>query len=145
MAVSYKELGMKIRNSRKENDITTKSFAQLLNISVGQLSNIENGNYDVFKLELLYKISDLLDIPLEGLLELNINNLENFLDNSNKNSKSQSNYITKLANTLVISFLATIYDYNYDKDKAEVICNHLIKELKFIKKINTNTKDVSTL
>ncbi|MTI69175.1 MAG: helix-turn-helix transcriptional regulator [Firmicutes bacterium] len=136
MSVSYKDLGIKIKNSRKEKNITTKTFAKLLNISVGQLSNIENGNYDVFKLELLYKISDLLDIPLEELLELNINYLKSFLDTTANNSKAQSNYITKLTNTLVISFLAVISNYNYDKNKAEVICNHLIKELNFVKKIH---------
>lgn len=149
MSTIYKELGIKIKNYRKSKNLTTLEFAKLINISSGQLSNIENGNYDVFKLELLTKITKTLGVSLEDLLgNLPIDRKNLYMDKEIINqipedTDKQIHFINIQTNMLVINFLSTISDYQYNNEKIISITNHLINELHFIKQLNNEKADVS--
>lgn len=60
----YKVFGEKVKDYRKKKDLTTLELAEKLNISSGLLNNIENGKSDSFQLELLNKMVQVLNIPL---------------------------------------------------------------------------------
>lgn len=60
----YKVFGEKVREYRKKKDLTTLELSEQLNISSGLLNNIENGKSDSFQLELLNKMVQVLNIPL---------------------------------------------------------------------------------
>ncbi|QIB28170.1 helix-turn-helix domain-containing protein [Caloranaerobacter azorensis] len=57
--------------------MSTPEFAKRLNISTGLVNNIENGRHDVFKLELLLKISKELNVSLGELLQSNYIDIRN--------------------------------------------------------------------
>ncbi|WP_053956039.1 helix-turn-helix domain-containing protein [Inediibacterium massiliense] len=141
MSEVYKALGQRIKKYRKNKNLTTAEFASILNISAGHLSNIENGTYDIFRLELLFKIADELNINLEELLQFECMDLKNILlDHAIKNiatnpSSPELAYINKWLNALAITYLATIDKFKTNKDAIESITNHLINELHLIKKI----------
>jgi len=62
----YKQISIKIRNIREENNITQLDLALDIGIkSVAFYSNCENNRYDKhFNLEHLYKISKALDVNI---------------------------------------------------------------------------------
>lgn len=64
-----------IKKYRKEKKITTEKLADLLTVSVGTINNIENKRYNTFKLDLLFEIMKILDIPLYQLLNIDDNSL----------------------------------------------------------------------
>lgn len=143
MTEVYKELGKKIKNYRKDKNITTSEFAKILNISAGHLSNIENGTYDIFRLELLFKIASELGITFEELLQfkyLNLNQLmvDDYFKSlfTHTNNSRENEYYNKLLNSLVITYISTISKFKSDKDKLESITSHIIDELNLIKNIS---------
>lgn len=71
MSTIYKELRNKVRFYRKSKNITTSELTSRICVLIGQLHNIENENYDVFKLELLHKLSKELNISLGELINPN--------------------------------------------------------------------------
>lgn len=143
MSEVYKELGKKIKNYRKDKNITTSHFAKTLNISAGHLSNIENGTYDIFRLELLFKIASKLGITFEELLQFKYLNLNQLMVDDyfkslliNTNNSRENEYYNKLLNSLVITYISTISKFKSDKDKIESITSHIIDELNLIKNIS---------
>ncbi len=155
MVTLYKELGARIRDFRKTKKLTSTQFANCINVSTGQLSNIENGNYDVFKLELLNKIAKELNISLGELIQpnsLDLMKLEYkpelnkvFLSKTLEGLPSSKSYLNQYLNSLFIAYLATISEYENDIVKIESITNHIIDELRFIKSFHSYNRDVSTL
>lgn len=137
----YKELGQKIKKYRKSKNLTTSEFANILNISAGHLNNIENGTYDIFRLELLFKIANELNISLEELLQFECIDIKNILlDTATKKivtnpSSTDLAYINKWLNALAITYLSTMNKFKNNKNAIESITNHLIDELHLIKKI----------
>lgn len=146
MSKIYKELGKKIRKYRKSKNLTSAEFASILNISAGHLSNIENGTYDIFRLELLFKIAKELNVTLEELLQFECVDLDNvMLDDelqkiitykSTDIESPDAKVIKKWLNSLAITYLATISKFKSDKNKIESITNHLIDELNLIENIS---------
>lgn len=64
-----------IKKYRKEKNITTEKLADLLTVSVGTINNIENKRFNTFKLDLLFEIIKILDIPLYQLLNIDDNSI----------------------------------------------------------------------
>lgn len=142
MSKIYKELGNTIKKYRKNLNLTSSKFADMLNISAGHLSNIENGSYDVFRLELLIKLAENLNITLEELLQLKCLNINQLMDKDiyetivNKDLHSSDlSFINNSLNSLAVTYLATMSKFKTDKDKIVSITNHLIDELNLIKNI----------
>lgn len=67
MKLDYKIIGQRIKYSRNEKNITQNKLAELLDVSNVYISRIERGVSKV-NLEMLYKISIILDIPIGKLI-----------------------------------------------------------------------------
>lgn len=152
MSTVYKELGSTIRKYRKNKNLSTKNFAEKLGISSGHLNNIENGNYDVFKLELLTNICKQLEVPLRELLEQSfINteitfvkyNIQNRIGNYILKPDIKPEAIEKNLDVLIMSYLITISKYK-DSDKISFITEHLLNELNFIRNLNSISNSTTT-
>ena len=70
-----KNLGDLIRYKRKDCGYSTQELAKLLDVSPGLINNIENAKTDTFNIDLLYKLSSILDIPITDILSYKINNI----------------------------------------------------------------------
>lgn len=69
-AEKYQKIGIKIRHYRKEKHLTQEELANQINISKSYLSKIEAQNcIKSFSVEVLFDISDALEIPLDELLK----------------------------------------------------------------------------
>jgi len=146
----YKELGKKVRKYRRNKDLTTSELAERLNVSVGHISNIENGKNDIFKLELLFNLSKELDIPLSKLLSISPLKIDEITADSERFELSfvkpdviqikDIPIIKKYLKILIENYLDNISNYNYRGESIEAITDHLIQELLFIKKLNTLKK-----
>ncbi len=67
MAVDYKLIGERIKSKRKERKITQEKLAELLDVSVGYVSQLERGITKI-NLERLSEIADLLDTDIAVFL-----------------------------------------------------------------------------
>lgn len=67
MNLDYKMIGQRIKNSRKEKKMTQNRLSELLDVSNVYVSRIERGASKV-NLEMLYKISIILDTPIENFI-----------------------------------------------------------------------------
>ncbi|MCD7815074.1 MAG: helix-turn-helix transcriptional regulator [Lachnospiraceae bacterium] len=66
----YRQLGLTIAYYRKMNGMTQMQLAEAINVSRTHLSNIEAPNMPTsVSLELLFDISDVLEIPIAKLFE----------------------------------------------------------------------------
>lgn len=130
-----------IKRFRKEKNITTEKLADLLTVSVGTVNNIENKRYNTFKLDLLFEIMRILDIPLSQLLKVDDNSLS-LTVNSNDYKLSLdlpfadkeiiNLYIDKLSE-LNKNLVQTISSYENKKRYLEIIFNMLNTNLDTIK------------
>ena len=67
MGVSAEILGNRLKQARKEKNYTQDYVAEMVDLSVEQLSRIENGKKNVY----LHKLAlwcDVLDVPMEEIL-----------------------------------------------------------------------------
>ena len=68
---AYKTIGRRIRYYRKEKGLTQEALADKAGISLSYLSKIEAENCDkAFSLDVLFIISETLDIPIGKFFEL---------------------------------------------------------------------------
>ncbi len=66
----YKKIGQKIKYYRKQNGLTQQGLADKISISLSYLTKIEAQNCDKpFSLEVLFEVSDALNISVTCLLE----------------------------------------------------------------------------
>ncbi|MCC8045470.1 MAG: helix-turn-helix transcriptional regulator [Clostridiales bacterium] len=66
----YRQLGLTIAYYRKMNGMTQLQLAEAINVSRTHLSNIEAPNMPTsVSLDLLFDISDVLEIPISKLFE----------------------------------------------------------------------------
>lgn len=143
----YEELGKKVRTYRKTKEYSTAELAKKLDVSAGLINNIENSRNDVFRLELLLKLIQELDIPIEdilGLETLNIGNLN--LDQSNNslsiiNLNLDSDVVQLLnhnVNLILRVFLNTALEYNCNKQSIEDISKCITNNLQVFRCIKKN-------
>ncbi|ABR48345.1 transcriptional regulator, XRE family [Alkaliphilus metalliredigens QYMF] len=153
MSDIHKTLGKNIRNYRKEKNLTSVEFAKHINISTGQLSNVENGNHEVFRLGLLDRITNSLGVSLGELLQTNSIDIRSlYIEEAVKkvlikempnDSSDQIHIINEQLNTLIHSYLATISEYQCDVDKIHSIADHVISQLQFIKNLKVSNSKAS--
>ncbi len=95
MQVDYKDIGNKIRYERKKQHITQERLAELCNVSIPHMSNIENANTKV-SLPVLVDIANALNCTVDQLLcnslknNTNISNsiVHDILSDCNNNQKA---------------------------------------------------------
>ena len=119
--------GNLIRSKRKEKGYSTQELAKLLNVSPGLINNIENGKTDTFNLELLHKISDILNISSSHIISDNIKDIT--LENIN----ISLSFIPLLKSLNLIS-----NNPNWDSKKIQLLLDKLLDDINFYKKILSN-------
>ncbi|MDU6209453.1 MAG: helix-turn-helix transcriptional regulator [Clostridium perfringens] len=119
--------GNLIRLKRKEKGYSTQELAKLLNVSPGLINNIENGKTDTFNLELLHKISDILNISSSHIISDNIKDIT--LENIN----ISLSFIPLLKSLNLIS-----NNPNWDSKKIQLLLNKLLDDINFYNKILSN-------
>ena len=67
MTIDYKALGAKIKEYRKKENITQEQLAEMADISLSHMSNVETASASV-SLPALKLIADALDVTLDELL-----------------------------------------------------------------------------
>ncbi|MGN1122893.1 MAG: helix-turn-helix domain-containing protein [Eubacterium sp.] len=67
MHINYRDIGNQIRYERKKQNITQEKLAELCNISIPHISNIENANTKV-SLPVLVEIANALNCTVDQLL-----------------------------------------------------------------------------
>lgn len=119
--------GNLIRSKRKEKGYSTQELAKLLNVSPGLINNIENGKTDTFNLELLHKISDILNISSSHIISDNIKDIT--LENIN----ISLSFIPLLKSLNLIS-----NNPNWDSKKIQLLLDKLLDDINFYNKILSN-------
>ena len=66
-----KEIGARIRNARKEHKLTQTEFAEILDISVSHMSEIETGRTN-FGVDIFMRITETLQVSADSLLRTNV-------------------------------------------------------------------------
>lgn len=127
------DAGKIIKYKRKAKGYSTQELAKLLNVSPGLINNIENAKNDTFNIELLYKVSNILDIPVIDIISYNLDNIfNNTIINGNSSSSFQEQ-IKPLFKALTQFAINT----NYNSDKLNILLEKLINEINYYNKINS--------
>ncbi|MCY6483253.1 helix-turn-helix transcriptional regulator [Clostridium aestuarii] len=150
MLTPNEKLGFTIKKYRKAKNYSTQELAKHLNVSVGFVNHLEHGKNNVFKLNLLMQLINVLDIPLAEIIldksiqinGLHINpkekKLEIYLNNKGFNN---IDILTKELNLVINSFLETISEYEYTPEAIKAISTHTVEEMKYIKQLKNLKQD----
>ena len=65
-----KAIGKKIRKARRDKDISQEALAVKVNTSYTHLNQIENGNYSFLNLDLIWRISTILEVPFGSFFDI---------------------------------------------------------------------------
>lgn len=125
--------GNLIKNRRKAKGLSTSELAHTLNISPGLLNNIENSKTDCFNLELLYSISNALDISVIDIISYDISNILNESLQINELSSSVKEQII----TLIKSLTLISNNDNWNYEKTTLLFKKLNDEILFLNKISS--------
>ena len=105
--IDYKLIGSRIRNARKAKNLTQAQIAELLNVSPEYFSRIECGKTKI-NLEMLCRISELLDVAPEFLLTGCVTNSSQYLTNEISESLKKCTPTKIQAITQLIKVIAEI-------------------------------------
>ena len=125
--------GNLIKYNRKVKGYSTQELAKLLDVSPGLINNIENAKTDTFNLELLYKISSTLDIPITDILSYNMDTiLTSAFDNNAEMSSLKLNLEPLLKAIIQIS-----NNKNLTSDKVDIFLDKVVDDINFYNKISS--------
>lgn len=125
--------GNLIKYKRKVKGYSTQELAKLLDVSPGLINNIENAKTDTFNLELLYKISSTLDIPITDILSYNMDTiLTSAFDNNSEMSSLKLNLEPLLKAIIQIS-----NNKNLTSDKVDIFLDKVVDDINFYNKISS--------
>lgn len=127
------DAGNLIKYKRKAKGYSTQELAKLLEVSPGLINNIENAKNDTFNLELLYKISSILDIPVTDIISYSLDDIFNKTIINDNISVSFQEQIKPLF-TALIQFQCNT---NCNSDKLSLLLEKLINEINYYNKINS--------
>lgn len=132
-----KQLGQTIRKYRKQKNYTLSQLADKLGISIGLLSNIENGKTDSFQLTLLNTIVSELDIPIS---ELKLFSKPSPIGEVTINNSIDFKKIRPSLEKLIDAFVTTSSALSFDEGEIALVTNMLVKELQTINQLIEATK-----
>ena len=125
--------GNLIKYKRKVKGYSTQELAKLLDVSPGLINNIENAKTDTFNLELLYKISSTLDIPITDILSYNIDTiLTSALDNN-----PEMSYLKLNLEPLLKAIIQISNNKNLTSDKVDIFLDKVVDDINFYNKISS--------
>ncbi|MDU4892361.1 MAG: helix-turn-helix transcriptional regulator [Clostridium sp.] len=123
--------GNVIKNKRKAKGLSTLELAHILNISPGLLNNIENSKTDCFNLELLYSISNALDIPVTDIISYDISSILSEVNTLSELSHSVQEQLI----ILIKSLLIITNNPNWSPIKMALLLEKLNDEILFLNKL----------
>ena len=91
-------IGKRIKLIRKENNMTQKELALKIDVSPPTVTKYENGQLEP-NLNILVKISQLFNISIDDLLEINISAKDNFTQNSTDSDALVKSFIIHVIKT----------------------------------------------
>lgn len=125
--------GNLIKYNRKVKGYSTQELAKLLDVSPGLINNIENAKTDTFNLELLYKISSTLDIPITDILSYNMDTiLTSALDNN-----PEMSYLKLNLEPLLKAIIQISNNKNLTSDKVDIFLDKVVDDINFYNKISS--------
>ncbi len=77
--IDFQKLGKRIHSARTKKGLELKQLSEMLGIEQGSLANIESGN-SAPSTDLLFNLSDILDVPVDYLLMDSLNNKDIVID-----------------------------------------------------------------
>lgn len=140
-----------MKKYRKAKGLTGSGLAKQLNVSVGHISNIENGKKDIFNLRLLLGLSQTLDLPLEELLHFKPSEIKTLtiyphkakipVDKTDDIPDKTISLVHHSLDILTTTFLDNIANYNYSDQAIKIIINHILQEFEFINELDSLKED----
>lgn len=116
MNIDYNAIGKRIKNARKKQHLTQERLAEMADISIPYLSNIENANTRV-GLNVLLSIANALNVSMDELCCDNLNSAENIYISSISDSlKNCSNYELRVAENVLKELISSLKE-----------CKHIIE------------------
>ena len=106
---ALKEIGIRIKELRKDRDLTQEQLAEKINYSDGYVSHIELGKANI-SLKLLFNMADVLNEDIEYFLSIFQNIEKNSLD-----SNSKYNSLNKENKKLIDEIIALFYRSQFEK------------------------------
>ena len=127
------DAGKLIKYKRKAKGYSTQELAKLLDVSPGLINNIENAKNDTFNINLLYKISSTLDIPVTEIISYNLDTvLNSILDSSEIPS-----YLKLNVKPLFKALIQLSNNKNISSEKMDIILEKLIDDINFHNKMSS--------
>lgn len=117
----------KIRLVRKAKGLTLEEVAHQLGMSTNGYGDIERGATDV-NLSRLKQISQLFDMELSELIDLNEKNVFNFSGTQNTGIHTQKNHCSSSGSTEQLQL-------KFDLEKQQLIIEQQIQEITYLKEI----------
>lgn len=125
--------GNLIKYKRKVKGYSTQELAKLLDVSPGLINNIENAKTDTFNLELLYKISSTLDIPITDILSYNMDTILTSAFNNNSEMSSLKLNLEPLLKAII----QISNNKNLTSDKVDIFLDKVVDDINFYNKISS--------
>lgn len=125
--------GNLIKYKRKVKGYSTQQLAKLLDVSPGLINHIENAKTDTFNLELLYKVSSTLDIPVTDIISYNLDTLFD----SNIDNSTESEIFNIAIKQLLKSLIQLSNNKNWSSDKMNMFIEKLINDINFHNKMSS--------
>ena len=114
----------RLKEIRKERNLTQKEFAEKLNISQQAISQYENGDREP-KLETWQKLADFLDVPVDYLLGISKDSSTLTIDDLNQEEQEAYERITDM---LSQEYPQTRPEFNWSKIGQLLINSDLTEE-----------------
>lgn len=126
-------VGNIIKSHRKAKGLSTQDLASLLHVSAGLINNIENSKTDCFNLELLYSISNILEVPVTDIISYNIDNI---FDEVSPNVEFSPSIKLQIAQ-LIKSLITISNNPNWNPEKLSLLIQKLNNDITFLNKISS--------
>lgn len=121
------KIGKIIREKRNEKGYTTQELANKVGVSAGLINNIENARTDTFNLKLLFDLCDCLNIPVQSLVQIDLEEFKNFYLSTQNVTKALAGRL----NLVIDKFIETAIKNNYDEKFLDFITQKLLYEIEF--------------
>lgn len=138
-------IGQLIKKYRNLKGYSTQALAEKLSVSPGLINNIENANNDTFKLDILIKLIEELNIPVDEFNSIDkINIIIKDLKGSNKSINIASScgnidnleLLSKSLEVIISSYMNLVCNFKNINEASDVVTSHILTLFDLIKKAN---------
>jgi transcriptional regulator with XRE-family HTH domain len=126
-------IGKLVKEKRIEKGYSTQELAEKLEVSSGLVNNIENGKTDTFNIELMEKLSSVLDMEILPILANKSDDVKKLLSITKDIPENLSAQINKV----IEAYINAAIELNFNHKKLEALLSKLLYEIDFM----MNTRD----